>query len=93
MRGEREREYSIGSLQWPTLVTISLSSCCCCRLKQKTTREIASSFGIESRVQPDPSVTPSVTDLVPDENKSELMDRFLSSQKPEDEDSRDGAPS
>ena len=61
--------------------------------KLKTTKEIASSLGIESRVQPSPSVTPSVTDLVPDENKSELMDRFFSSQKPEDEDSRDGAAS
>ena len=52
--------------------------------KLKTTKEIASSLGIESRVQPSPSVTPS---------QSELMDRFFSSQKPEDEDSRDGAAS
>ena len=41
-------------------------------------------LGIKTKVQTSPPVT-SVTDLVPNENKSELMDRFFSSQKVDEE--------
>ena len=59
--------------------------------KVRTTQELVSSLGIESRVPPS-SASASVTDLVPDtENKSELMDRFFSSQRPEDAGSEAGA--
>jgi len=52
--------------------------------KLRTTQELVSSLGIESRVQTSPAPVASVKDLVPNENKSELMDRFFSSQKTED---------
>ena len=52
--------------------------------KVRTTQELVSSLGIESRIPQPPT---SVTDLVPDmEAKSELMDRFFSSQRPGTED-------
>jgi len=52
--------------------------------KVRTTQELVSSLGIESRIPQPPT---SVTDLVPDmEAKSELMDRFFSSQRPRAED-------
>ena len=58
--------------------------------KVRTTQELVSSLGIESRIPQPPA---SVTDLVPDmEAKSELMDRFFSSQRPaEDNGSEAGA--
>lgn len=52
------------------------------RGKVRTTQELVSSLGINSRVVTSPPV-PSVNDLVPKEDKSELMDRFFSSQKSE----------
>jgi len=52
--------------------------------KLRTTQELVSSLGIESRVQTSPAPVASVKDLVPNENKSELMDRFFSSQKGDD---------
>ena len=52
--------------------------------KVRTTQELVSSLGIESRVQTSPPVA-SVSDLVPNENKSELMDRFFSSQPAADD--------
>jgi len=48
--------------------------------KVRTTQELVNNLGIESRASLSPPVS-SVTDLVPNENKSELMDRFFSSQK------------
>ena len=60
--------------------------------KVRTTQELVSSLGIESRVQTSPPV-PSVTDLVPNENKSELMDRFFSSQQKADGDVSEGPES
>jgi len=48
--------------------------------KVRTTQELVNNLGIESRASLSPTVS-SVTDLVPNENKSELMDRFFSSQK------------
>jgi len=48
--------------------------------KVRTTQEVVKNLGIESRASLSPPVN-SVTDLVPNENKSELMDRFFSSQK------------
>jgi len=52
--------------------------------KLKTTQELVENLGIKTKVQTSPPVT-SVTDLVPNENKSELMDRFFSSQKVDEE--------
>jgi hypothetical protein len=48
--------------------------------KVRTTQELVNNLGIESRASLSPPVS-NVTDLVPNENKSELMDRFFSSQK------------
>ena len=45
---------------------------------------VVENLGIKTTVQTSPPVA-SVTDLVPNENKSELMDRFFSSQKVEEE--------
>jgi len=52
--------------------------------KLKTTQELVENLGIKTTVQTSPPVA-SVTDLVPNENKSELMDRFFSSQKVDEE--------
>jgi len=48
--------------------------------KVRTTQELVQNLGIESR---GPSVSPNnyVSDLVPNENKAELMNRFFSSQR------------
>lgn len=47
--------------------------------KVKTTQELIVNLGLESKVQTSPTGC-SVSDLVPKEDKSELMDRFFSSQ-------------
>lgn len=48
--------------------------------KVKTTQELIANLGLESKVQTSPPDCP-VSDLVPKEDKSELMDRFFSSQQ------------
>jgi len=50
--------------------------------KVRTTQELVNNLGIDSRASLSPPVN-TVTDLVPNENKSELMDRFFSSQEGE----------
>ena len=56
--------------------------------KVKTTQELIANLGLESKVQTSSPDCP-VSDLVPKEDKSELMDRFFSSQQKSD--SEDGS--
>ena len=58
--------------------------------KVKTTQELIENLGIESRHNVSPPVPQNVNNLVPDENKEELMNRFFESQdraREEDEES------
>merc|ERR1711962_1752392 len=58
--------------------------------KVKTTQELIENLGIESRHNVSPPVPHNVNNLVPDENKEELMNRFFESQdraREEDEES------
>merc|ERR1711997_1026916 len=48
--------------------------------KVKTTQELIANLGLETKVQTSPPAC-HVSDLVPKEDKSELMDRFFSSQQ------------
>jgi len=61
--------------------------------KVRTTQELVQNLGIESRAS---SLSPSgglVTDLVPNENKAELMNRFFSSQRVTNDENESGPPS
>ena len=51
--------------------------------KVKTTQELIANLGLDTKVQTSPPACP-VSDLVPKEDKSELMDRFFSSQQKSD---------
>ena len=51
--------------------------------KVKTTQELIANLGLDTKVQTSPPDCP-VSDLVPKEDKSELMDRFFSSQQKSD---------